>query len=124
MSRIRRAEAEQWQERRATSPGPSPRVWKNRKESKLPHCENCGRETEYLFAGVKAPPPPPDPSTLRRFKGDMRLALALSAPFMAEAAEVCFQCRPPSNLEIKELVHEASRNARRKQDVGPLQQNR
>lgn len=87
---------------------------KRRRESP-PHCQNCGRDTEYLFAGFVYPDVAEAQAKKRvkKHKGtvlDNRLVQALSTPFQAEPAEVCWACRPPSNLEIEEMLRNPKRN--------------
>lgn len=72
-------------------------------------CANCGRETDYLFDGFIYPDVAEAQAKQRvkKHKGtvlDNRLAQALSTPFQTEPADVCQRCRPPSNLEIEEML--------------------
>jgi hypothetical protein len=53
-----------------------------------PHCEQCGRETEYLFPAPVTKPCHAHPG------GHTRDGL------------VCHACRPPSNLEIQEMLEQ------------------
>jgi hypothetical protein len=67
-----------------------------------PHCENCGRDTEVLFDGFiypvddKGEPLSPEQTAAMR---------ALSSVFQVERGQVCMRCRPPSNLEIEEVLN-------------------
>jgi hypothetical protein len=92
-----------------------PEAYKGRRKNSTgpvkPKCENCGRETEYLFPGFIYPEVAEARATTRvtKHRGtvlDDRLVRALSSPFQTEAAEVCMRCRPPSNLEIQEMLDE------------------
>lgn len=63
-------------------------------------CENCGRDTDVLFDGFITPQTPNyRPGTVF----DKHL-VALCSAFQTTPARVCLQCRPPSNLEIEEIL--------------------
>lgn len=66
-------------------------------------CENCGRVTEVLFDGFKLPLAF---ETVRFTLGEAaaRRQLAVSVPFLTETARVCMRCRPPSSLEVREIL--------------------
>lgn len=116
MARVHRDYADDWLERRIeygaqeetvftpshlfASRGPGKRL----KQKEGPRCDNCGLETEYLFDGFiypvndKGEPLSPEATAAM---------MALSAPFQVTPGQVCFRCRPPSNLEVQELLKEA-----------------
>jgi hypothetical protein len=59
---------------------------------KKPQCENCGRETEVLFDGFKLPDQ--DNAELQRSIAKLTKKK---------------RCRPPSNLEIEEMLSAGNR---------------
>lgn len=67
-------------------------------------CENCEAKTPFLFEGFKFQNVRAEVvrdmtnATLVRMK-------AFAEPFSTQRAEVCFRCRPLSNLEREELCH-------------------
>lgn len=70
-------------------------------------CGNCGRDTDYLFEGFKDPPQMAAVE-LYQFRGKPATKAqvrALCEPFSTERTMVCMACRPPSNLEIEEILH-------------------
>lgn len=68
-----------------------------------PHCEQCGRETEFLFDGVLT-----EKRTRYEFPNGDRSKKPKAVGFIDvhRDAKVCQRCRPPSNLEIQELLDE------------------
>jgi hypothetical protein len=62
-----------------------------------PMCEQCGRETEYLFDGFVV-------NKATRY--DPRTKKAIGTVDVHRDAKVCQRCRPPSNLEIVEILEE------------------
>ena len=62
----------------------------------VPHCENCGRETEYLFDGIVI-------SKATRF--DLNTKKPIGVVDVHREGQVCQRCRPPSNLEIEEILN-------------------
>jgi hypothetical protein len=78
----------------------------NRKP-KGPQCGNCGRETEVLFDGFLAPVQM-EAAGMIEFRGQTATAEQLRVMCLAfnssEPARVCQRCRPPSNLEVEEIL--------------------
>lgn len=71
----------------------------------MKHCEQCGRQTDYLFRGTlttKATSYGIDPNS----KARKPRVIALGLVDVHRPAEVCQRCRPPSNLEKKEILEE------------------
>ena len=71
-------------------------------------CDNCYRETEFLFEGFVLPLG--KDHIPQKFRNTV---MALSAPFQTTPGKVCFRCRPPSNLEIQEILSDAQQRRRR-----------
>jgi hypothetical protein len=71
-----------------------------------PHCENCGRQTEYLFPGVVTG------KATRYVKTRTGRVKAKGTVDVERDGMVCLPCRPLSNLEIQELVENAGRKTR------------
>jgi hypothetical protein len=75
---------------------------RSKRRESPPHCENCGHDTEYLFEGFVYPV---------NDKGEPLSAeqtaamMTLSGPFQTTPSQVCMRCRPPSNLEIEEILN-------------------
>jgi hypothetical protein len=65
-----------------------------------PHCEQCGRETEYLFPGQVVN------KATRYSRGPRPKPIGLVDVY--RDAMVCQRCRPPSNLEILEMLAEGT----------------
>lgn len=66
-------------------------------------CEACGRKTEYLFDGMIY-------TKATRYHPITKKRIGLID--VERSAKVCQRCRPPSNLEIAEMLKEGKRNAR------------
>lgn len=134
-----------------------PRGERRGRKAVKPSCENCGTETDYLFAGFKSPndarakfllnervklsqqgreqfkgmtrtgvvasfPEEPTQQDLIRIRVDLqeqptywhidfwepakdrRALVALCASMQTIPAMVCQRCRPPSNLEVREIL--------------------
>lgn len=65
-------------------------------------CENCERKTLFLFTGFRFENVPPQ--VVREMSNETLMRMkAFCAPFCTQSAEVCFSCRPLSNLELGEL---------------------
>lgn len=73
-------------------------------------CENCGRDTDYLFDGLRFQMP----AAQIREMDPLRLAKMkfLCEPFLTDRAMVCLRCRPLSNLEAAELAKGAPKIAK------------
>lgn len=76
-----------------------------------PHCEQCGWETEYLFAGVVTA----KATRYSRGVGGRSRSRAIGVVDVQRDGMVCMRCRPPSDLEIKEMLSESSRRTIRRQ---------
>jgi hypothetical protein len=60
-------------------------------------CESCGRKTEYLFDGFVV-------QKATRYNPKTKKPIGLVD--VHRDAKVCQRCRPPSNLEIQEILEE------------------
>src|SRR4051812_15889089 len=60
-------------------------------------CEQCGRQTDYLFAGYVV-------AKATRYKRHAGTILDARLVDVRRDAMVCQRCRPPSNLEKKEIL--------------------
>lgn len=63
-------------------------------------CENCGRETEILFEGEIEVE---KTVMVRAYGYDARRKVAKPVRVKV-GGKVCFRCRPPSNLEVQEIL--------------------
>lgn len=74
----------------------------------MPWCENCDRETEFLFDGEVEVT---RNVLCRDYGNDARRKVP--KPFQVKVSgKVCQRCRPPSNLEIQEILSDAKRKGR------------
>lgn len=74
---------------------------KTRRAVTAPYCENCGLETEFLFHGWVLPLG--SDGEPQKWKGTVfEVSVFEVEPF---EGKVCQRCRPPSNLEIQEILN-------------------
>ncbi len=67
----------------------------------MPFCEQCGRQTDYLFRGVVI-----TQATRYGCAPGSRELKPIGLVDVHRDGMVCLPCRPPSNLEIKEILGE------------------
>lgn len=68
----------------------------------MAHCEQCGRETDYLFKGTVT-----TQATQYGFPQGQRGRPKVKPVGLIDVqreGDVCAPCRPPSNLEIEEIL--------------------
>jgi hypothetical protein len=95
MPRVARQYAEQWLETEVRYGGDAEPVEPYR--SPKSHCEQCARETEFLFDGFVT-----SKATQYGFKGKSKRPQTIGMVDVERPGKVCQRCRPLSNLEIIE----------------------
>lgn len=73
-----------------------------------PHCEQCGRQTEYLFPGIVTG------KATRYVKTRTGRVMKRGTVDVERDGMVCLVCRPPSNLEILEMMENGKAASRKK----------
>ena len=85
------------------------------KESEeIDRCGACGRKTEFLFPAMieKTIPAVFDKPAGKKFRRTRRALAKAATRTVTVEGKVCATCRPPSNLEILEMLQEGKNNGR------------
>lgn len=81
---------------------------KIKRHIEAPYCENCGRETEFLFDGFVLPlGRDNEPQEWSGTVFEISVFELGKRGLQPKPGKVCLRCRPPSNLEIAEIRRRA-----------------